>query len=135
MGFFDKFGKREGLVYMIVFLWIIMGLIGVYKNASLTDLSVYFGSLTAYAATYIWAESKRPSSKTGMLKKGPHSRREVMIYVVVLLWAIAGGFAMWYKANLSELAVYFVSLTGFVASWIAGEVYTPQDNVNEKLKK
>lgn len=135
MKFFEKFGKREGLVYMIVFLWITMGLIGVYKEASLTDLSVYFGSLTAYAATYIWAESKRPSTKTAILKSGPRSRREVMIYIVVLIWAIAGGAAMWYKANLSELAVYFVSLTGFVASWIAGEVYAPQDKVSEKLKK
>jgi len=112
-----------------------MGLIGVYKEASLTDLAVYFGSLTAYAATYIWAESKRPSTKTGIIKSGPSSRREVMIYVVVILWAIAGGFSMWFKANLSELSIYFVSLTGFVASWIAGEVYTPQDKINDDLNK
>jgi hypothetical protein len=135
MKFFEKFGKREGLVYIVIFLWILMGLIGVYKEASLTDLAVYFGSLTAYAATYIWAESKRPSAKTGIIKSGPSSRREVMIYVVVILWAIAGGFAMWFKANLSELSIYFVSLTGFVASWIAGEVYTPQDKINDDLNK
>lgn len=131
MEFLEKFGKREGLVYIVVFLWIVMGLLGVYKDASLSDLGVYFGSLTAYAATYIWAESKRPSTKSKILKKGPKSRREVMIYVVVALWAIAGGAAIWFKANLSELAIYFVSLTGFVASWIAGEVYTPQDKINE----
>ena len=134
MGFFDRFGKREGLVYIVVLLWIIMGAFGFYKEASITDLSVYFGSLTAYAATYIWGESKRPSQKTSMLLTGPSSRREVMIYVVVAIWAIAGGIAMWYKVNLSELSVYFVSLTGFVASWIAGEVYKPQDDINKKLK-
>jgi len=131
MKVFERFGKREGLVYIIVFLWIVMGLLGVYKDASLSDLAVYFGSLTAYAATYIWAESKRPSKKSKILQKGPKSRREIMIYVVVALWAIAGGAAIWLKANLSELAIYFVSLTGFIASWIAGEVYTPQDTIKK----
>ena len=30
-----------------------------------------------------------------------------------------------------NLFLYFVSLTGFVASWLAGEVYAPQDEVNK----
>ena len=55
-----------------------------------------------------------------------------MIYVVVGLWSIAGGFAIWFSSNLNDLAVYFVSLTGFVASWIAGEVFTPQDNIGKE---
>jgi hypothetical protein len=58
-----------------------------------------------------------------------------MIYVVVGLWAIAGGIAIWFKSSLSDLAVYFVSLTGFVASWIAGEVYKPQDEVNKNIEE
>ncbi len=131
MKFFSNFGKREGLVYIIVWLWVVMGLLGAYKNASFSDLAVYFGSLTAYAATYIWAESKRPSDKTKIFSKGPNSRREVMIYVVVVIWAIAGGAAIWFSADIGQLALYFVSLTGFVASWIAGEVYTPQDKINK----
>jgi hypothetical protein len=135
MKFFSNFGKREALVYIIVSLWIIMGLLGAYKNASFADLAVYFGSLTAYAATYIWAEAKRPSEKTTIFAKGPGSRRELMIYVVVFLWAIAGSGAIWFSADISELSLYFVSLTGFVASWIAGEVYTPQDNVNKNIKE
>lgn len=132
MKFFSNFGKREALVYLIVSLWVVMGLLGAYKTASFADLAIYFGSLTAYAATYIWAEAKRPSTKTAIFKKGPNSRREVMIYVVVVIWAVAGAGAIWFKANIGELALYFVSLTGFVASWIAGEVYTPQDSVNKK---
>ncbi len=132
MKFLQNFGKREGLVYIVVSLWIIMGILGLYKGASLSDLAVYFGSLTAYAATYIWGESKRPSTKTGVLRKGPKSRREVMIYVVVLLWAIAGIVAIWYLADLNELSIYFVSLTGFIMSWIAGEVYKPQDEIKNK---
>lgn len=134
MNFFNNFGKREALVYIIVALWVVMGLLGAFKEASFTDLSIYFGSLTAYAATYIWAEAKRPSKKSAILKAGPNSRREVMIYVVVILWAIAGCGAIWFKANLGELALYFVSLTGFVASWIAGEVYTPQDKINKNTE-
>ena len=135
MNFFSNFGKREGLIYIIVLLWIVMGLLGAYKNASFSDLAIYFGSLTAYAATYIWAEAKRPSIKTRIFAKGPNSRREVMIYVVVIIWAIAGAGAIWFKANIGELALYFVSLTGFVASWIAGEVYTPQDTVNKNKEE
>jgi len=133
MEFFSNFGKREALVYIIVTLWVVMGLLGAYKNASFIDLAVYFGSLTAYTATYIWAEAKRPSEKSQIFKKGPNSRREVMIYVVVLLWAISGAGAIWFVANLGELALYFVSLTGFIASWIAGEVYTPEDPNHKKL--
>ena len=132
MQLFSNFGKREGLVYLIVFLWVVMGVLAAWKGADFADLAIYFGSLTAYAATYIWAESKRPSQKTSIFKSGPNSRREIMIYVVVALWMIAGVAAIWYLANLESLAMYFVSLTGFVASWIAGEVYTPQDKINKK---
>jgi hypothetical protein len=126
-----KIGKREGLVYISVILWVLMGILGAVKGADLQQLAVYFGSLTAYVATYIWAETKRPSEKTGILEKGPSSRREMMIYVVTGIWAIAGAVAIWYAANLTDLAVYFTSLTGFVASWIAGEVYTPQDKIKK----
>lgn len=126
---FKNWGKREGLVYLVVVFWIFMGVLGAYKNSNFNDMAAYFGSLTAYVATYIWAETRRPSEKSGILKAGPSSRREVMIYVVVALWAIAGGVAVWFAANLADLAVYFISLTGFVASWIAGEVYNPQDNI------
>jgi hypothetical protein len=135
MQLFSNFGKREGLVYLIVFLWVFMGVLAAWKGADFSDLSIYFGSLTAYAATYIWAESKRPSLKTGIFMAGPSSRREIMIYVVVGLWMVAGVAAIWYLANLESLAMYFVSLTGFVASWIAGEVYTPQDKVNKSNKE
>ncbi len=135
MKFFSNFGKREALIYIIVFLWVVIGLLGAYKDASFADLSVYFGSLTAYAATYIWSEAKRPTDKTKLFEKGPNSRREVMIYVVVILWAIAGAGAIWFKANIGELALYFVSLTGFVASWIAGEVYRPEGATDKKTEE
>lgn len=133
MKLFSNFGKREALIYIIVLLWVVIGFLGAYKDASFSDLAVYFGSLTAYAATYVWSEAKRPTDKTKLFYKGPNSRREVMIYVIVILWAIAGSAAIWFKANLSELTLYFVSLTGFIASWIAGEVYRPEGTENKKI--
>jgi len=134
MKIFNNFGKREALIYIVVVLWITMGIYAAFKASNLSDLGIYFGSLTAYVATYVWAESKRPSSKTGILRKGPHSRRETMIYVVVLLWAIAGFASMYFSRDLNDLSVYFASLTGFVASWIAGEKYKPEDNVIKDIK-
>ena len=135
MKIFNNFGKREALIYIIVALWIVMGIFAAVKASNLSDLAVYFGSLTAYAATYIWAESKRPSTKTGVFKAGPRSRREIMIYVVVLLWAIAGFVSMYFSRDLNDLSIYFVSLTGFVASWIAGEKFKPEDVVIKDLKR
>jgi len=135
MKIFGNFGKREALIYIVVALWISMGIFAAVKASSLTDLAVYFGSLTAYAATYIWAESKRPSTKTSIIEPGPRSRREIMIYVVVLLWSIAGFVSMYYARDLKELSIYFASLTGFVASWIAGEKFKPEDEVNQNIKK
>lgn len=130
---FKDFGKREGLVYIVVLLWVIAGIYGAIKGVDFTQLAAYFGSLTAYVATYIWAETKRPSKKTKLLSKGKSSRREIMIYVVVILWTIAGAAGIYYMANLTSLATYFVALSGFIASWIAGEVYKPQDEVKKQI--
>ena len=135
MSIFNNFGKREALVYLVVFLWVSIGVFAAYKSADFSELAVYFGSLTAYAATYIWAETKRPSKKTGIFRKGPRSRREIMIYVVVALWAITGVSAIAYMADLSDLAMYFASLTGFVAAWIAGERYRSEDEVKENIEE
>jgi len=125
----SNFGKREALVYIVLGLWIITGVFGGYKHSNFTSLATYFGSLTAYVATYVWGESKRPSEKTSIFAPGPTSRREIMIYVIVALWAIAGFGAIQFNANLNDLSIYFVSLTGFIASWIAGEVYKSEDSV------
>ncbi len=127
----SNFGKREELVYITVLLWIAAGIFGAYKLVNFSQLAAYFGSLTTYVATYIWAESKRPSLKTGLLKSGPSSRREIMIYFIVFLWAVIGAVGIQFGANLSDIAIYFIALTGFVASWIAGEVYTPEDDVTK----
>ena len=131
MKFLQNFGKREALIYIVVFLWITIGSFAFYKNTDLSKLAIYFGSLTSFVATYVWAESKRPSQKTGILKPGPASRRELMIYVIVLIWATAGILTIWFDSNLEQLSVYFFSLTGFITSWIAGEAYKPEKKINK----
>ena len=128
-------GKREGLVYLVVALWVILGALGAFRETTLSELSVYFGSLTTYVGVYVWSETKKPSIKTSVFRKGTTSRREAMIYIVTLLWALAGGLTMWYNQNLNELTIYFVSLSGFVTSWILGEVYKPEDDVKKNIAK
>ena len=131
MKILEDFGKREALVYIVVFLWITMGIFAFWKGTDLEELSIYFGSLTTYVATYIWAESKRPSEKTGILKPGLKSRREIMIYIIVFIWTVAGSLAIWFGSDFTQLSVYFFSLTGFITSWIAGESYKPQHRINK----
>ena len=128
-------GKREGLVYLVVALWVILGALGAFRETTLSELSVYFGSLTTYVGVYVWSETKKPSVKTSVFKKGPTSRREAMIYIVTLFWALAGVLTMWYNQNLNDLTIYFVSLSGFVTSWILGEVYKPEDEVKKNIAK
>jgi hypothetical protein len=123
-------GKRQTLIYIIVILWVILGSVGVYNNISFNALAAYFSSLTAYVATYIWGETKRPASsdKKTILLGGPFSNREGLIYALVFIWLVSGCIVMYMDLNLTSLAVYFSSLTGFIGSWIAGEVYNPESN-------
>jgi len=128
-------GKREGLVYLVVAFWVIMGAFGASKGIDLKAMAAYFGSLITYVATYVWSETKKPSIKTGIFRSGPTSRREAMIYIVTCLWAISGAFGIWYEIELTDLTVYFVSLTGFVTGWILGEYYKPEDAVIDEIKQ
>lgn len=124
-------GKKQTLIYLIILIWVFFGIFSVYKEVSFQSMSAYFGSLTAYIATYIWGESKRPSSnnpRTSILFGGPFSHRELLIYILILIWFFSGIIIVYLNLNLVNLAIYFSSLTGFIGSWIAGEVYSPESN-------
>ena len=56
-------------------------------------------------------------------------------FSLMLIWAIAGIVSMYFSSSLKDLSIYFASLTGFVASWIAGEKIKPEDEVNQNIKK
>jgi hypothetical protein len=49
----------------------------------------------------------------------------MLIYIVVLLWLAMGALGAFYETSYAQLAVYFLALTGFVASYIWGESVRP----------
>jgi len=55
------------------------------------------------------------------LRRCCESKRECITYVVVLFWIVLGITASNYDTNFTDLAAYFISLTGFVTAYIFGE--------------
>jgi uncharacterized membrane protein len=51
-------------------------------------------------------------------KRKCKSKRECITYVVIFLWIYLGVLSTIYEHNLESLSVYFLSLTGFVGSFI-----------------
>lgn len=116
-------GKREAFTYVIILLWVIMGSLGVLNSISLNDLAIYFLSLTGFAGSYLFGESYRTSNASGIFSKGANSRREIMIYLCVLLWFAVGLFAICANLDFIEVSTYFAALTPFVGGAILGETF------------
>lgn len=117
--------KRKLLIYVIILLWIGMGTLAYLYKSSFIELSAYFISITGFVGSYIWGESVRKSSSTGMFKKGKSSSRELMVYISILLWTVAGSFSIMKELNLNEIAAYFATLTPFIGAYMLGETYKP----------
>ncbi|MDY0268763.1 hypothetical protein [Trichloromonas sp.] len=86
-------------------------------------LSVYFISLTGFIIAYVWGESARKSNKTTVFKSGNSSKREILTYIVILLWTIVGVFSILKPLPLIDLSTYFGALTPFVGAYVLGETY------------
>lgn len=126
--------KREALIYTVTFLWVAMGVLAyMFYNSSFIELSAYFISLTGFVSSYIWGESVRKSSTTSVFKKGKSSSRELIMYIAMSLWTVAGAFAIIKNLNLNEIAAYFAALTPFIGAYMLGETYKPNSN-GEKNK-
>ncbi len=65
MGKGFKKSKRETLLYVCVFLWLIIGVIAITHNSNLSGLAAYFASLAPFVIGYIYGETKRPSGGEG----------------------------------------------------------------------
>lgn len=52
--------KRQRLVYIILFVWVVFGFLGFAYNISFSELAQYFGTFAAPVLMYIWGETKRP---------------------------------------------------------------------------
>jgi hypothetical protein len=113
--------KRECLTYIIVFLWVSIGILATYYETDFTELATYFISLTGFAGAYMYGESVRQSNDTSIFKGGKSSKRELMIYLTVGLWLLIGVFTIINGADLMGMSAYFAALTPFVGSYIIGE--------------
>jgi predicted neutral ceramidase superfamily lipid hydrolase len=50
-----------------------------------------------------------------------NEKREILIYITVILWILFGVAVAFYPVSYAQMAVYFLSLTGFVSAYIWGE--------------
>jgi membrane associated rhomboid family serine protease len=120
--------KRECITYLVVFLWVVVGVIASYFETNFTDLAAYFVSLTGFIAAYIFGESVRKSSKTSIFLEGPTSKREAMMYITIVLWLIVGLWVIVKNADLMGMSAYFAALTPFVGSYIIGETFKKEED-------
>jgi hypothetical protein len=115
--------KRETIIYLVLFFWIEMGLLSIFYDRDLTNLSVYFLSLTGFIMTYIFGESVRKSEYTSVFLKGSTSKRELMIYIILIIWFILGNWILYIGGDIIGASTYFGALTPFVGAYIIGETY------------
>lgn len=113
-----KLSKTQKLTYIVIFLWIIYGILALWQNMSLEQLAGYYASLTLFISTYLWGEYRRSSRSTDLFSPGKNSSRETIIYVVLCLWCILGALGIFILDELNSLTVYFGALSPFVMSYI-----------------
>ena len=113
-----KKSKSERLIHVVIFLWIVFGILGIYFESNLVHLAGYYASLTLFVATFLWGEYKRTSSSTPVFKKGKSSSREIVIYITVFLWTIFGLYGIITHSDINQLTVYFAALSPFISSYI-----------------
>jgi len=115
--------KRECITYVVILFWIILGIFASYYDTDFRDLAAYFISLTGFIAVYIFGETKRKSNDTSIFLRGSNSKREVLTYLMLLLWAIIGFSVIYNNGDLGGASAYFAALTPFVGSYIIGETF------------
>ncbi len=127
--------KRLMIVYVVIFLWICFGIIGAIFAASFVSMSVYFLSLTGFIGVYVWGESVRKSNKTSIFIKGESSNREIISYVVMILWAILGVYGILMHKELDQLSAYYAALTPFIGAYILGDTYKNSKRLYTELEE
>jgi hypothetical protein len=125
--------KRECVTYLVIFLWVNVGIVATFFDTSFTDLAAYFVSLIGFITAYILGESVRQSEKTSIFSKGTTSRREIVMYITIALWLIVGIFVIVKNSDLLGMSAYFAALTPFVGSYIIGETYKGEKNSSENF--
>lgn len=62
------------------------------------------------------------------MKKVLKTKVQRLIYFVLFLWLLMGGVALYLTADFTALTHYFLALSGFVSSYIVGELFRPSEN-------
>lgn len=114
-----QFNKRVKIIYVVIFLWLVFGSLAALFNIAWEQTSWYFASLTTYVGTYIISESIRKSETPTYVI--PKSNREIIIYICILMWLVAGVYGVLSKTDLTQLAAYFTALSGFIAIYVLGQ--------------
>lgn len=126
--------KRERIVYIIIFFWIALGILAVYNDTDLNHLSAYFLSLTGFVTAYIFGESVRQSKTSSNFLLGKQSKREILTYIIIILWSISGGFTIIKNGDLLGMSAYFAALTPFIGSYIIGETYKKEEDEEDYVE-
>lgn len=127
--------KRECMTYIVMFLWIFMGILGFKYEADFNHIAAYFLSLTGFIMSYIFGESYRKSNDTSIFMSGPTSKRELVTYATILLWSAVGTWGIIDMHDLIALSAYFAALTPFVGSYIISESVRAEDNSHDEIKQ
>jgi len=113
--------KVERMIYIVILFWVVFAVLGHIYLTPFVDLSAYFVSLIGFVSSYIYGENKSPSDATPLFSKGKNSSREIMMYVVILIWLGFGSLGIVEGKSLVEFSSYFATLTPFVGAYILGK--------------
>ena len=65
------------MTYLVMLLWIGIGLLGFYFDTNYNHLAAYFLSLTGFVMSYMFGESFRKSNDSSIFMSGKTSKREL----------------------------------------------------------
>jgi hypothetical protein len=128
-----KISKREIMVYLVIFLWIIFGFFiafyvpkddegNLLEKVSFASMAIYFVSLTGFVGAYMYSETVKPDKDaTTIFMKGKSDKREIIVYVCILFWVLLGFWGIIKTVPLDEIGAYFGALTPFVAAYVLGQ--------------
>jgi hypothetical protein len=115
------------MTYIVMLLWVGLGVLGFYFTADFNHLAAYFLSLTGFIMSYMFGESYRKSKDTSIFMKGTTSKRELITYATVIMWTVIGVWGIIKTQDLMALSAYFAALTPFVGAYVIGESMKAED--------
>jgi hypothetical protein len=128
-----RVSSRAVMAYSVILLWIIFAVFcSLYQpfdingkpleKIKFTSMAVYFLSLTGFIGSYLYGATVKPKENTSpIFLKGDTDKREIMIYICMVLWTILGVYGVIKNIPIDEIGAYFGALTPFVAGYILGE--------------